>query len=637
MKPETNASPDAKPNPEPNAKPEPKPIVLNAMFDANLNARSDEPETEEQSRKKKVFAIDFETYYGNELNIDSHGLYHYLRDYNSSIYLVGVFSAKEDGNFAYVGKPEAMDWKILDGHTLCAHNARFDRACFERLRELGIVPAELRVDWVCTADMVSALGYGRSLKAAVEGVFGISISKDIRTDMKDRTWQDAVSLGIAEELGRYCLKDAWYCYHLYAKLSSLWSDKERKLSEMTRDMCDYGVYVDQKLLAEGKQKLLRVIDEAMGKIPWVEDGDPVLSPKLLKKECNKYGIPAPVSLAQFSDDCTAWEEEYGDKYPWVGAMRDYRKANTLYKKLITMENRIRPDGTFSYGLKYFGAHTGRWSGDAGFNIQNLPRVPMFGVDLRKMIVPRPGHTFIISDLGQIEQRVLSWLAGDNNMMEELEKGISVYEAHARATMGYTDSEPLKHANPDLYRLAKARVLGLGYGAGANVFVRIAKILAGLDISLLQAKRIVNEFRASNRLITKLWAKLELAFNINKGKPCFTLPLPSGRSIYYRNLAMTPKGMSAEVQGKRYTFFGGKLAENLTSATARDVLGEILLNLDAAGYRVVMHIHDEVVVEVPTEKVDTALKDVQRIMTTTPTWLEGLPLTAETTTSDFYTK
>ena len=204
-------------------------------------------------------------------------------------------------------------------------------------------------------------------------------------------------------------------------------------------------------------------------------------------------------------------------------------------------------------------------------------------------------------------------------------------------MGYTGSEPLKHANPDLYRLAKARVLGLGYGAGANVFVSIAKTMAGLDISPQEAERIVRDFRNSNRLITSLWSKLELAFNVNKGKACFELPLPSGRSLYYRNLAMTPKGMSAEVQGKRYTFFGGKLAENLTSATARDVLGEILLNLDAAGYRVVMHIHDEVVVEVPTEKVDTALKDVQRIMTTAPAWLEGLPLAAETTTSDFYTK
>ena len=582
-----------------------------------------------------VFGIDFETYYGKELSIDTHGLYHYLRAPGSSIYLVSVYSPDRD--FAYVGKPEQFDWQMLHGHTLCAHNARFDRACFERLRELGIVPAELRVDWVCTADMVSALGYGRSLKASVEGVFGISMSKDTRTDMKGKTWEDAVKLDMAKQLGEYCLKDSWYCTHLYSKLSTLWSDKERKLSELTRNMCDYGVYVDQKLLAEGKQKLLRVMDEAISKIPWADGSTPILSHKNLKLECAKAGIPAPASLAQDSDDCAAWEEDFGERFPWVGAMRDYRKANTLYKKLETLESRIRPDGTFSYGLKYFGAHTGRWSGDGGFNVQNMPRVPMFGVDLRKMIVPRPGHTFIISDLGQIEQRVLSWLAGDNAMMEELEKGISVYEAHARSTMGYTGSEPLKHANPDLYRLAKARVLGLGYGAGANVFVSIAKTMAGLDISPLEAERIVRDFRNSNRLITSLWSKLELAFNVNKGKACFELPLPSGRSLYYRNLAMTPKGMSAEVQGKRYTFFGGKLAENLTSATARDVLGEILLNLDAAGYRVVMHIHDEVVVEVPTEKVDTALKDVQRIMTTAPAWLEGLPLAAETTTSDFYTK
>ena len=318
-------------------------------------------------------------------------------------------------------------------------------------------------------------------------------------------------------------------------------------------------------------------------------------------------------------------------------MRDYRKANTLKKKLETLESRIKEDGSFAYSLKYFGAHTGRWSGDEGFNIQNMPRVPMFGVDLRKTIIPRPGHTFIISDLSQIEQRVLSWLAGDNDMMEELEKGISVYEAHARATMGYSDPEPLKHKNPDLYRLAKARVLGLGYGAGAAVFVRIAKTMAGLDITQHQAQQIVSAFRSSNKHITQLWAKLEQAFAVNMGKPCFALPLPSGRKLYYRNLAMTPKGMSAEVQGKRFSFFGGKLTENLTSATARDVLGEILLNLDAAGYRVVMHIHDEVVVEVPTADVDNALIDIHRIMTTAPEWLEGLPLAAETTTSTFYTK
>lgn len=160
-----------------------------------------------KQKKKKVFSIDFETYYGKELSIDTHGLYHYLRDPASSIYLVSVYSPEEDGAFAYVGSPEKMNWQVLDGHTLCAHNARFDRACFERLQELGIVPAELQVDWVCTADMVSALSYGRSLKASVEGVFGFSISKDTRTDMKGKTWEDAVKLGMAKRLGEYCLKD----------------------------------------------------------------------------------------------------------------------------------------------------------------------------------------------------------------------------------------------------------------------------------------------------------------------------------------------------------------------------------------------------------------------------------------------
>ena len=461
-----------------------------------------------------IYAIDFETYYDKQVSITTLGIHQYLHHPDCSIYLVSVYSA--EAGFSYVGKPDKLDWHQFHGHTFVAHNARFDRACFERLRELGIVPADVQVEWQCTADLVSALGYGRSLKAAVESVFGVAVNKDTRADMCGKTWEDAIRLGMAQRLGEYCLKDAWYAYHLWNKLAPDWSEKERCLSALTRDMGDFGVHVDQPLLADGMQKLLRVMDESMAKIPWADGSTPILSPKCLKEECAKAGIPAPISLAQDSEDCAAWEEKYGESFPWVAAMRDYRKANTLKKKLETLESRIKEDGSFAYSLKYFGAHTGRWSGDEGFNIQNMPRVPMFGVDLRKMIIPRPGHTFIISDLSQIEQRVLSWLAGDNDMMEELEKGISVYEAHARSTMGYTDPEPLKHKNPDLYRLAKARVLGLGYGAGAAVFVRIAKTMAGLDITQHQAQQIVSAFRSSNKHITQLWAKLEQAFAVNMG-------------------------------------------------------------------------------------------------------------------------
>lgn len=265
----------------------------------------------------------------------------------------------------------------------------------------------------------------------------------------------------------------------------------------------------------------------------------------------------------------------------------------------------------------------------------MPREAQFGVDLRGMFVPRPGHTFIISDLGQIEQRVLSWLAGDNRMMEVLETGVSVYEAHARATMGWTGGA-LKHENPQLYRLAKARVLGLGYGAGAAVFVQIAKTMAGLDIEMSQAQRVVAEYLRTNPLITDLWRRLDRAFALAQGRD-FNLPLPSGRRLIYRNVQRAGSGYSAEVQGRRVSFFGGKLTENLTSATARDVLGHILLRLADAGLRVVLHVHDEVVVEVPTAELDTAVHKVESIMTTTPDWLTGLPLSAETFTSTQYTK
>ena len=169
-----------------------------------------------------IYAIDFETYYDKQVSITTLGIHQYLHHPDCSIYLVSVYSA--EAGFSYVGKPDKLDWLQFHGHTFVAHNARFDRACFERLRELGIVPADVQVEWQCTADLVSALGYGRSLKAAVESVFGVTVSKDTRTDMCGKTWEDAIRLGMAQRLGEYCLKDAWYAYHLWNKLAPDWSE-----------------------------------------------------------------------------------------------------------------------------------------------------------------------------------------------------------------------------------------------------------------------------------------------------------------------------------------------------------------------------------------------------------------------------
>ena len=580
-----------------------------------------------------IFAIDFETYYDKRVSISVQGVYHYLHDAACDIYLVAVYS--DEAQFAYVGEPQGMDWARLHGQELVAHNARFDEACFERLKELGVIAPSITPScWHCTADMSVFFGAGRSLAEAARTLLGVNtVDKTPREDMLGKTWLEARMLGWAERLAEYCLHDAWLCYHIWTRWADRWPEWERRLSRLTRSMCREGIAVDKALLQSGLQKLGSEMSDALLELPWVPE-QPPLSPKALRQECVKAGIPAPSTLAEGSPACERWELLYGSYYRWVAAMRNFRKANILRTKLQTLESRLVGD-VFPYALKYYGAHTGRWSGDAGFNVQNMPREAQFGVDLRGMFVPRPGHTFIISDLGQIEQRVLSWLAGDNRMMEVLETGVSVYEAHARATMGWTGGS-LKHENPQLYRLAKARVLGLGYGAGAAVFVQIAKTMAGLDIEMSQAQRVVAEYRRTNPLITDLWRRLDRAFALAQGRD-FNLPLPSGRCLIYRNVQRAGSGYSAEVQGRRVSFFGGKLTENLTSATARDVLGHILLRLADAGLRVVLHVHDEVVVEVPTAELDTAVHKVESIMTTTPDWLTGLPLSAETFTSTQYTK
>ncbi len=586
---------------------------------------------------RTFYAIDFETYYDDELSVTTMGVHNYVRDPRTEIYMVAI-CGKAPEPFACVGSPQHVDWGRFKHATFVAHNAAFDKACFDRLEEQGIIPDDLDITWVCSADLVAHFGLPRGLKDVASTLFNEELNKSTRQNMKGVTYEEARAKGMEDELKEYCLRDAEACWNLWEALHDGWNKHERKLSHLTREMSAYGVAIDTDLLAKGREKLGRVIAEATTRIPWAGKA-PLLSHKALREKCAEEGIEAPASLAEGSEACSAWEEKYGDRYPWVAAMRDYRKANALDKKLAALENRLHDGNIFSYGLKYCGAHTGRWSGDAGFNIQNLPRGEAYGVNLRSMIVPRPGHVFIISDLAQIEQRVLSWLAGDEEMLRQLTPGTSVYEAHARTTMGYTGEGRLKDTDPDLYRLAKARVLGLGYGAGAVTFQRIAKKMAGLEVSQSEAQVQVTAFRQSNPKVTALWDKLGQAMRLHAGEEEeFVLPLPSGnRVLRYYNVANTADGLTATVQGRRMSFFGGKLTENVTSATARDVLADALLRLDKAGYRVVMHVHDEVVVEVPVEQQEQALREVHQIMTTTPDWMEGLPLEAETIAAKRYTK
>jgi DNA polymerase len=308
----------------------------------------------------------------------------------------------------------------------------------------------------------------------------------------------------------------------------------------------------------------------------------------------------------------------------------------------------------------------------------MPRGELFGADLRKCFVPKFGNVFIIADLCQIEPRILAWLIADDAFLSLVRSGVDIYEAHARSTMGYSDPSPLKEVDLDKRSLAKARVLGLGYGCGPQKFVTVAKNFGGIDISFADAKKTVADFRSKNPKISRLWNQLDRDFKRSAGSD-YSIELPSGRALRYFNVAKTPRGYytaATEKGGVSRSLYGGLLTENLVQATARDLFAHHLLeinrylsgvsqasslpkspvskggalDLTAAIHplnstlchhrpigRVVFHVHDEVIVEVPKEQASEAEQRILEIMSTTPEWLEDCPVAAKTGVFTHYTK
>ena len=594
-----------------------------------------------------IYAIDFETYYDKETSITTLGQWHYLRSPASDIYMVAIQGPDVD----YVGPTKTAPWAKIEGGKWVAHNYSFDGAVIERLREQGCVQAK-PVAWDCTANLSVAVGAPRNLLGASRELLGRTIDKDPRDKMHSKKWSDVENTEFGKEVLEYARQDARACLNIYEKFSGDMLPAEAELSRHTIEMGWRGIQVDQEAISSGIKTLQKVTWESENALPWIDETDGVvLSTKAFRRECAKAGIPWPTSLAENSEECALWESQYGEKVPFVGIMRDWRKANSLLAKLKVMQGRIKPDGTMGYGLKYMGAHTGRWSGDSKFNVQNLPRNEMFGVDLRGCIVPRPGKKFVICDLAQIEPRVLAWLSGNEGLLDAIRNGYGIYEAAAK-NMGLWDGEKgtLKKADAPLYQLVKAMVLGLGYGAGAKKFALIAKMQYGIDMTETKSNMIVNDFRTRNQPILDLWRKLEGDFQRAKADKQFEVGLPSGRVLTYRNImSQWPEKQrydksgkarkaawtaSVERGGPQIPFYGGKLCENLVQAVARDVMGAAVLRLEKAGCPVVMHIHDEAVCEVDNS---VPAGEIERLMSVCPEWLDGCPIGAEATDAVRYKK
>ena len=369
-------------------------------------------------------------------------------------------------------------------------------------------------------------------------------------------------------------------------------------------------------------------------------------------------------------------------------------GKTSTKKYNAIEAAVCSDGRVRGLLQFYGANrTGRWAGRL-VQVQNLPRTYIEQLDLargavrnkqsdklrflfgsvpdtlsqliRTSFVASPGNKLVDADFSAIEARVISWLAGEQWRLEVFRTHGKIYEASASQMFG-VPIEKIKKGNPEYSLRQKGKVaeLALGYQGSSGALIAMGALKMGIPEEDLPD--IVSRWREANKRIVDLWYSLESAavsviqtgapagvrglvlaheFDIENGLDFLTITLPSQRKLYYAKpeLGMNQwdrpsilyRGVNQTTkQWTQLETYGGKLVENVVQAIARDCLAIAIGHLEAAGFPVVFHVHDEVVIDCPVEKAD--LDAVVRLMTQPIPWAKDLPLNADGWVGDYFRK
>ena len=501
--------------------------------------------------KQQACAIDYESYFNDEYSLSKMSTHQYVTDPRFDAYLVAI----HNDDMHWVGHPKDFDWESVDGYLFVAHNVSFDAVVTKRLQELGVIPAHIKFSGTFdTADMAAYLGSKRDLKSASKNLLGREMSKAVRSNMKGRTYQDVVDAGEVEELIAYGGGDAVNCFDLWKEKRHLWPEDEQLLSQLNFATSQFGMQVDLEYLKSCVTNMESQIEAVLEKIPWVrpsmeflqakhpdrkitlqdyltskdssknkETGDrnvnPPLSPKMVRRYGEEAGIPVPASIAKTNETWQKVIEEHKDKLPWLAAVGTYRSLNAHYKKARTILDGVRADGKFNFQLKYWGGHTGRFSGgsndDSGgkFNPQNQSRVEMFGWDMRRTFIAPPGYKLGIIDYSQVEARVLLWLAGDEGLAAAIKKEGNLYAAYAKLHGIYKGTGSFKKDDPDGYQITKSLVLGAGFQLSALRYMETVIPTGLFDKELLEGAKLMEGLDKKACLEKKKEVILD-AFNIS---------------------------------------------------------------------------------------------------------------------------
>lgn len=489
---------------------------------------------------------------------------------------------------------------------------------------------------------------------------------------------------------RYCIRDVEVEQALLAKVRRLEAAEfDEELYIADQEINDRGVLIDRVLVdnaarfdTEYKAELLK---EAR-KITGLENPNSVSQIKDYLKHATGSAFTSlnKKSLDEIGEQLSFWP----DAKHVLAIRREMGKTSN--KKYEAMQTCVCDDGRIHGLLQFCGAtRTGRWAGRL-VQLQNLPQNHLADLDyarnlvkagdleefemnyanvtqvlselIRTAFIASPGHILHVCDFSAIEARVIAWIAGENWVLDVFRQGGDIYCATASQMFGVPVE---KHGlNSHLRPKGKISVLALGYGGGVNALEAMGGSKLGLTDE--EERDTVRKYREANPHIVRFWAIVEKAaiaaiktgntvtihrgITVGRRWGMLLITLPSGRTICYPRARVSMErddgwrgdhevieyeGMN-QVTKKWETnrTYGGKLTENIVQATARDILGAVMLRAKRENLPIIFHVHDEIIVDAPA---DRPLADVEALFSEPIDWCRDLPLKGAGYSTPYYLK
>jgi DNA polymerase I-like protein with 3'-5' exonuclease and polymerase domains len=608
-----------------------------------------------------IIVIDFETYYDKSYGLNKFTTEEYIRDDQFEVIGVAVKENTSDTVWCTGTHEEIksfLDQYDFSNSFVVGHNMRFDGAILAW--HFDIHPKGL----------MDTMGMGQILHGLTESVSLKNMAILYNIGQKGTEVLDALGKHRADfrpndldSYGKYCINDVDLTYHLFYAMLNKFTATEFKLIDLTiRMFTEPMIVLNKGLLLKHLDKVKKVKQELLEQ-SGIDKDDLMSNPKFAEI-LKKVGVepPTKISLTTGNEAFAFAKTDEGFKAllehenPTIQIIAAARLGNKSTLEETRTENfiHIANRGLLPVPLKYAGAVVShRWSGVDGINLQNLPR----SSELRKAMCAPEGYKIVASDLSNIELRLAFWFARAENKLDDIRNGVDLYKQSASQIMNIDYDE----VDKDLRFIFKVVNLSGIYGVGPDKMHSILK-QGGVDRDINEVKNIVYAYRDSNPELLRAWADAGEMLNairagqrfqmgngdiiqsvVDKVEGMHGMKKPNGMILQLPNLRQIKnnEGRDSWVYDKKLGrsllpeyIHPAKVFQRCIQSLARDIIGDHLISVSKK-YKVVMTVHDELVMVCRDEEVEDCVSYVEQCMTTAPEWCPDLPLGCEVGVGDNY--